>query len=386
MLRQIMIVSALNFRSLRARLWQSLVIVVGMACVIGVLLSMLSMTEGLHSAYRNTGDPRDIFVISAGALWDGAGSLPRDKVRIIMDTPGIAKAPDGSAVADPGLFVNVPTRLAKNGARAWINLRGMGPKGVMLRPEFHLVAGRMFEPGTHELIVGIHARDQFQGAALGDKVILPDGAWPIVGVYATGDLRDGELLGDTATLMLSVRHKVYNSVLLRLASPDGFSVFQRALKTNPALNVDVMPLHEWNEKLIADFAQLMRIIVYGVGILLAIGALFGCFNTMYSAVAARRGEIATLRALGYGGFPVAVSVILEAAALSLAGALIGAAFAWSRYDGVIDGFGADIFKMTVSPTMIGIGLLWAVAVALLGGLLPSIQAARRPVSDVLRAT
>ena len=147
-----------------------------------------------------------------------------------------------------------------------------------------------------------------------------------------------------------------------------------------------MPLHEWNEKLIADFAQLMRIIVYGVGILLAIGALFGCFNTMYSAVAARRGEIATLRALGYGGFPVAVSVILEAAALSLAGALIGAAFAWSRYDGAIDGFGADIFKMTVSPTMIGIGLLWAVAVALLGGLLPSIQAARRPVSYVLRAT
>ena len=128
MLRQIMIVSALNFRSLRARMWQSLVIVVGMACVIGVLLSMLSMTEGLHSAYRNTGDPQDIFVISAGALWDGAGSLPRDKVRIIMDTPGIAKAPDGSAVADPGLFVNVPARLGKNGARARSIFGGWAPK------------------------------------------------------------------------------------------------------------------------------------------------------------------------------------------------------------------------------------------------------------------
>ena len=103
----------------------------------------------------------------------------------------------------------------------------------MLRPEFHLVAGRMFEPGTHELIVGIHARDQFQGAALGDKVILPDGAWPIVGVYATGDLRDGELLGDTETLMLSVRHKVYNSVLLRLASPGGFSAFATRAEDQP---------------------------------------------------------------------------------------------------------------------------------------------------------
>ena len=386
MLRQIVIVSALNFRSLRARLWQSLVIVVGMACVIGVLLSMLSMTEGLHSAYRNTGDPRDVFVISAGALWDGAGSIPRDQARIIMDTPGIARAPDGSAIADPGLYVNVPVRLRKNGARSWINIRGMGPKGELLRPEFHLVAGRMFHPGSHELIVGIHARDQFQGASLGDKMILPDGAWPIVGVYATGDLRDGELFGDTATLMLSVRHKVYNSVLLRLASPDGLSAFRKALKTNPALNVDVMPLHEWNEKLIADFAQFMRIIVYGVGILLAIGALFGCFNTMYSAVSARKSEIATLRALGYGGFAVAVSVMLEAAMLSVAGAMIGAAFAWSRYDGVIDGFGGDVFRMIVSPAMIGMGLLWAVAVAFLGGILPSIQAARRPASDALRAT
>jgi putative ABC transport system permease protein len=130
----------------------------------------------------------------------------------------------------------------------------------------------------------------------------------------------------------------------------------------------------------------LRAMVYGVGVLLAIGALFGCFNTMYSAVAARAREIATLRALGYGGLPVAVSVILEAGALSVAGALIGAAFSWARYDGVIDGFGSDIFKMTVSPAMIGMALLWAIAVAFLGGILPSIQAARRPVSDALRAT
>ncbi|HEY2009556.1 MAG TPA: ABC transporter permease [Rhizomicrobium sp.] len=220
-LRQIVIVSALNFRSLRSRLWQSLVIVVGMACVIGVLLSMLSMTEGLHDAYLNTGDPRDIFVISAGAQYEGAGSVSRDKARIIMDTPGVARAQDGSAIAEPGLELSLPAHLRKNGARAWIILRNLGPKGATLRPEFHMVAGRMFRPGTHELIVGVHANDQFQGVAVGDKVILPDGAWPIVGVYATGDLRDGELLGDTETLMLSVRHKTYNSVLLRLGSPDG---------------------------------------------------------------------------------------------------------------------------------------------------------------------
>ena len=183
--------------------------------------------------------------------------------------------------------------------------------------------------------------------------------------------------------MLSVRHKAYNSVLPRLASPDGFDAFARALKTNPALNVDVMTLHEWNEKRISvDFAQLMRIVVYAaVGILLAIGALFGCFNTMYSAVAARRGEIATLRALGYGGLPVAVSVILEAGAISVAGALIGAAFAWARYDGVIDGFGGDVFGDDgFAGHDRSMAILWAIAGrALLGGILPSIQAARRPV-------
>jgi putative ABC transport system permease protein len=343
------------------------------------------MTEGLHSAYLNTGDPRDVFVISSGAQFEGAGSISRDKARIIMDTSGIARAPDGSAIADPGLALNVPIR-RKNGSRASINLRGMGAKGMMLRPEFHMVAGRMFRPGTHELIVGIHAKDRFQGVDVGDRVIMPDGAWPIVGSYSTGDLRDGELFGDTETVMLSARRKAYNSVLLRLEAPDGLKAFARALKSNPALNVDVMPLHEWNARRSATFTQFLRAMVYGVGVLLAIGALFGCFNTMYSAVAARAREIATLRALGYGGLPVAVSVILQAAALSVAGALIGAVFAWARYDGVIDGFGSDIFKMTVSRAMIGMALLWAIAVALLGGILPSIQAARRPVSDALRAT
>jgi len=384
-IRQIWIVTALNFRSLPRRLWQSLVIVVGMACVIGVLLSMLSMTEGLHNAYLNTGDPRNVIVISPGALSEGAGSVPRDKARIIMDLPGIAKAADGSPIADPGLALNVPMRRT-NGTRGSINLRGMGAKGVMLRPEFHLVSGRMFRPGTHELIAGIYAKDHFRGAGVGDQVTLPDGAWPIVGSYSTGDLRDGELFGDTETVMLSARRKSYNSVVVRLASVDGFDGFAHAVKSNPALNMDVMRMHDWNVKRSAGFTQFLRAIVYGVGVLLAIGALFGCFNTMYSATAARAREIATLRAIGYGGLPVAVSVIVEAAVLSLAGAAIGAAFAWLRYDGLIDSFGSDIFKMTVSPAMIGMGLGWAIAVAFFGGILPSIQVATRPVTDALRPT
>ena len=182
MLRQIFIVSAINFRSLKQRPWASLVVVVGMACVIGVLLSMLSLTEGMLAAYDKTGDPGRALVVSTGALGEGNSNIPRDKARLIMDAPGIAKAPDGSPLADAGMNTGVPVyRL--NGRQAYNNLRGFGPKGVMLRPEFHIVSGRMFRPGTRELIVGVAAKTQFKGMTVGDKVILPDGEWPIVGSY-----------------------------------------------------------------------------------------------------------------------------------------------------------------------------------------------------------
>jgi putative ABC transport system permease protein len=357
-----------------------------MACVIGVMLSMLSMTEGMYQAILNTGDPRNAIVLTSGVQWEGASNIARDQARLIMGAPGIARAADGLPLADPFVAVNVPALQRKDGARTGINLTGFGPKGAMLAGNFRLVAGRMFRPGTHELIVGYLAKEQFRNAALGDKVILPDGEWPIVGAFATGDMMDSMLVGDTETVMLSVRRKTYNGVLARMESPQSFAAFSKVLKSNPTLNVDVMRLPDWRKKNSDGFSTFFRIIVYGVGVILAVGALFGCVNTMYAAVGARGREIATLRALGYGGFPVAISVILEAAVLAMAGALIGAAYAWWRYDGVLDGFGSGVFRMMVSPSMIGMALLWAIAVALLGGVLPSIRAARRPVSDALRAT
>jgi len=385
MLRQIVIVSLLGLRTLRQRLWQSLVLVVGMACVSGVLLSMLSMTEGLHRAYLNYGDPRSAIVVSRATIFEILSAIPREQARIVTGAPGIAQAPDGSPLVDSSLVTGVPAVLRKNGARSFITLRSFGPKGQVLRPTFRLVSGRMFRPGTHELIAGTKASFQFRGMALGDKVILPDGEWPIVGTFTTGDLLDGQLVGDTETLMQSIRHKTYSMVVARIASPDAFGAFRKALTTNPALSVDVMRLRDWNAKISADTSAFFHIAVYGVGIILAIGALFGCFNTMYAAVESRASEIATLRALGYGGVAVAISILLEAAILSVSGGLIGASIAWLLYDGVQSGFGSDVFTLTVSPSMIGTAVLWAIAVAVLGGILPSIQAARWTVAEALRA-
>lgn len=385
MLRQIIAVTGIGLRSLPQRLWESLVIVVGTGCVVGVLLSMLSIIEGMHQAAARTGDPRNAIVVQRNILFENASNVPRSAAGIIANAPGIAKARDGSPISDAALIAFMPTLLRKNGIKSNITLRSFGDKGAMLQQNFHLVTGRMFQPGKHELIAGAMANSQFTGAGLGDKVILPDGEWPIVGIFATGGLLDGALVGDTGTLMPAIRHKSFNSILVRLASPAAFAAFRAALTTNPSLSVDVMRVSEWFDKGNADFNAYFHAVVYGVAAILGLGALFGCFNSMYTAVESRGREIATLRALGYHGFPIALSVLLEGAVLSIAGALIGAGVAWALYDGVMSGFGSSIFVLAVTPSMVALGLAWGITLAVLGGLLPSLQAARGAVSEALRA-
>jgi putative ABC transport system permease protein len=217
-------------------------------------------------------------------------------------------------------------------------------------------------------------------------VILPDGKWPIVGVFASGDLTEGQLMGDTETLLTALHKPSYNTMLVRLSSPDSLDSFKKALTTNPALSVTVERHSDWYKRVGDRSTFTLALLGYIVGAVMAIGALFGCLNTMYAAISSRAREIATLRALGYGAFPVAVSVMLEAMLLSVAGALIGAGIAWALYDGKQSAFNNSVFHLSVSPHQIELGVIWAVVVALLGGLLPSVRAARLPVVDALRAT
>jgi putative ABC transport system permease protein len=381
-MRQIVIVSLLGLRGLKTRAWQALVIVAGMCLVIGVMLSMLSMAEGERRAYLQTGDPNAAIVLGQGTEWEPTSNVSRDQARMAMTAPGIARDADGSPIADPGLLVPVPVVRNNGIGGANILLRGMGAKGLMLRPGFHMVEGRMFQPGARELVVGNRARGQFRGMAVGGKVILPDGEWPIVGAFATGDLADGQLLADTDTLMAAIRHNSFTNVMVRLESPAAFPAFRAALHDLP---LDVMTVPDWNRKMGDRFSAFLGNMVYGVGVILGLGALFGCFNTMYAAVSARAQETATLRALGYSGVAVAVSVLVEAMLLSLAGALAGAVIAWSLFNGVQSAMGNDVFTLDVSPALFGIAMGWAIVIAVLGGILPSLQAARSTVSDALRA-
>lgn len=385
MLRQIFIVSALNLRSLKGRFWQSMVIVVGLAATIGVMLSVLSMGAGMARAYYNAGDPNRAIVVSKGADQEGQSAITRAMAPMIADSPGIARDKTGKPLADRGLNMGVPV-LRKDGTKGYTTMRGLGDKAQGVRPELKIVEGRMFQPGKREMVVGVGAQALFQNMKVGDKVILPDGQWPIVGVFSTGDLLEGQLIGDTETLLTSMNKTAYNSVLVRLASPDSLDTLKKALNTNPAVSVTVERHSDWYKRVGSQSTFALILLGYVVGAVMAIGALFGCLNTMYSAVSTRGREIATLRALGYGAFPVAVSVIFEAVILSVAGAAIGAGIAWALYDGKQDVFGNSVFYLSVSPSQIQIGITWAIVVALIGGLFPAIRAARRPVVEALRAT
>ena len=385
MLRQIFIVSALNFRSLMGRFWQSMVIVVGLAATIGVMLSMLSLSTGMREAYSKAGDPGRAIVVSKGADQEGQSAITRADAPVIADAPGIAKDKDGRPLADRDLNIGVPV-LRKDGSKGFTTMRGLADEGRGVRPELHIVAGRMFQPGKRELVVGVGAQAMFQHMQIGDKVILPNGQWPIVGVFATGDLLEGQLIGDTETMLTALKKTAYNSVLVRLTSPNALDTFKKALTTNPALSVTVERHSDWYKRVGDQSTFVLALLGYVVGAVMAVGALFGCLNTMYAAVSTRAREIATLRALGYGAFPVAMSVILEAILLAVTGALLGALIAWALNDGKQSMFGSMVFHLSVSRAQFELAVTWAIVVALLGGILPSIRAARRPVVEALRAT
>ncbi|HWY62110.1 MAG TPA: ABC transporter permease [Rhizomicrobium sp.] len=385
-MKQTVAVLAMNFKSLPSRFWPSLVVVVGMACVVGVLLSMMSFTVGIVTATTNSGDPGRAIVLSPSA-GEEVSNLPHSDLSLIADAPGIARDADGKPLAEAEALVTVPMVNKVKHFDSEMGLRGVGPQSLKLRPKFRLVEGRLFQPGKRELIVGRAAQGQFANTRLGDKVILPDGEWPIVGVFTVGgDLNESHFLADRDTVMTANKIATYNSVLVRLTSPAAFAGFKAALLRNGTLQVSVERETDYYLRTTAQFSGFLNAIAYMIGGIMALGAIFGALNTMYAAVAARAREIATLRALGFGAAPVVLSVMSETLILCLAGALIGACVASALFDGNQKAVGSNVFNLTISPGLVLTGIIWAMVVGLAGGLLPSIHAARLSIVDGLRAS
>jgi putative ABC transport system permease protein len=377
----------LNLASLKSRVWPALVVVVGVACVVGVLLSMLSMTMGLRHTWQRAGSPDRVIILPAGTQAEGDGTVSRGEAGIIMDAPGIARDAKGRAIADSEILTGLSMRRRDTGGRGFILLRSFGPEALALRPEFRIVAGRMYQPGKHEMVVGAEAPGQFLGVGLGNKITMPDGLWPVVGVFKTNDdVVQSELVADSDTVMAPLRKRAYNSVIVRLAGADGLAALKRAVTTNPALSVTVERQSDYYNRRSAQFSDVNDELVYGVSALLGLGALLAAVNILYSAVTARRREIATMRALGFGGLPVALAVAVEGILLALAGAVIGTSVAYGLFNGAQDIWYNNVFHLIVSPAMIVLGLGWALLIGVLGGVLPAIHAARLSVADGLRAS
>ena len=380
-LRQIAAVSFIGIGSLRERSGTALVVIVGMACVVGVLTSMLSLTAGLTRAYLRPEDATRAIVWAGHATFDQSRSLHPDAIDTILDAPGIARGPDGAPLADAEFLMRL---LSMEGfAAGSLQLRGVGPAGFALRPDFRIVAGHMFRPGTRELVVGVGAVRKL-GLGVGSEVRMRDGQWPIVGVFScSGDIIESYLVGDALTVMAARRRAGFAQVIAQLVDAKAFPEFQRWLTANPALSLSVERKTDYDLRTAGASTAFFTRMACVIGAIMALGALFGIVKIMYGTVRARTREIGTLRAIGFGATPVVLSVLAEAALLGVIGALLGAAIAWLLFDGR-DMWVWGAFKLHVSPALWLLGLAWALATSVLGGLLPALRAGRLPPIEALR--
>jgi putative ABC transport system permease protein len=377
-------------KSLPDRLGPAIVVVIGIAAVVGVLVSVFTMGGSLTGSLIATGSPDRAIVVRSGANFsEGASMLPLDTLAAVASAPGIARTPEGRAAVtgDVVTAVNRPRRL--NGALRALAVRGISPAGFAVRPEIVLVEGRPFTPGLREAIVGRSAQSEFEGLELGSEVKLRASVWKIVGVFTTGDATETGLITDADTLASAYGFSFVNSVTARLESPAAFDAFKAALDANPTLAVDVYPEPYYTEQDASELDDLFFFVNYVVCSIMAAGALVGALNTMYSAVSSRAVEIATLRALGFGAFGVVVSVVVESLALAAAGAVLGSAISWLIFSGdaisIGGGSGTLITTLTIRPATLVTGLLWAGGVGFAGALFPAVRAARLPLATALRA-
>jgi putative ABC transport system permease protein len=391
MFKQVAAVSWMSLQTLPQRLGASSVIIIGIAGVVAVLVSMLAMSAGFRHTLADGGRADRAIILRGGSNAELNSNLTRTDIDTISNAPGIARGADGKPLISSELLsvVNVPK--IDTGTEANVTLRGVGLALTGVRPELHMVSGRMFRPAVRELIAGVGAVKQFRGLSTGAVLHLRNAEWRVTGVFTTnGDVHESELLADVDTVGSTVERNGYSSALVLLESADAFTAFKDALTTDPQLKVEVRREPEYYAAQAKQLSDIIDVVGTTVAVIMAVGAMFGALNSMYSAVAARGQEIATLRAIGFGALPVLISVVLESLILSLLGGVLGAALAWLFFNGhtvstLGSNFAQVVFNLTVTPALVISGIVWACVIGLLGGLFPAIRAAWLSVAEALRA-
>jgi putative ABC transport system permease protein len=397
-LQQVWAVIRLNLATVWQRRGAALATMVGVGGVVAVFVAVLSIGEGFRRTMATAGADDTAIVLRGGADGEMTSIVMRDATQIIAQAPGVARAAAGPGGAEAGtplssaeLFVVVDAPKRSTGTAANVPLRGIQPPALAVR-NVRITAGRMFAWGTNEIIVGEAAVHQFAGLDVGAPLRWGQTEWKVVGHFSSGgSLWESELWCDVSVLQPAFRRgPTFQSVIARLESEAAFEPFKDALTSDPRLDVTVKRQSEFYAEQSRILVSLIRYLGGIVALLMGIGAVFGALNTMYSAVAARTREIGTLRALGFGAGPVVVSVLAEALLLALAGGVLGAVFAYAAFDGFRTStlnwasFSQVAFAFRVTPGLLVQGLVYALAMGLVGGLFPAIRAARLPVATALR--
>jgi len=390
MLRQALAITGISIRSIPQRWAPSLVIVVGLAGVVAVFTALLAMATGFESTLKATGRTDAALVLRGGSDAELNSAFDRASTDLIKEQPGIAAGADGKPLASAELMV-IAELVRKDDVRngANITLRGIEPAAFALRPQLKIVGGRNFTPGLRELIVGRGVLQQFQGAAIGDTVRMRGSEWKVVGTFASGDAHDSEMWTDINVARSTFGRQGSSSVLAALDGPDGLARLRSAVAAEPRLSLDVMREQDYFSGQTKQFRRTIGRLAGVVTLIMALGAVFAALNSMYAAVAARGKEIATLRALGFGGLPVVSSVMTEALLLALAGGVLGALIAYTLFNNLSvstlgQNFTQVVFNFKVTPQLVVRGLVIAVIIGMIGGFMPALRAARLPVTASLR--
>jgi putative ABC transport system permease protein len=365
--------------------------IIGIAGVVAVLVGVLSIAAGFKQAMTVSGSPDAAIVLRSGADSEMVSGLGREATRVIADSPGVARTAQGPlASAELFVIINLPKR--STGTDANVPLRGVEAAALQVRDNVRIIQGRLFEWGKNEVIVGSGAAREFGGLDVGSTLKVGRYEWPIVGIFsANGGVSESEIWSDARVLQDAYnRGDSFQSVYVRLNSPGAFQAFKDSLTTNPQLSVKVVRQSEYYAEQSETITRLITTLGFLIAFLMAIGAVFGALNTMYSAVAARTREIATLRALGFGGGAVVVSLMIESLLLALAGGLLGGGLAYLAFNNFHtstmnwQSFSQVTFAFRVTPELLVRGIAWSAMIGVIGGLFPAIRAARSPIAAALR--
>ena len=394
LLKQIVSVVGFSIRTIPARLGASTSAAIGIAGVVGTLVGVLSIAEGFRHAMTASGAEDVAIVLRSGADNEMTSNLTKDEARIISDTLGVARGVNDAPLASAELFVIIDLPKITTGTPANVPLRGVEATAFDIRGNIQMVQGRRIEFGKNEIMVGAGAARSFGGLTVGNTLRIGVNTWEVVGVFTSGGgAAESELWTDAAVLQPAYnRPNAFQSVYVRLASAGSFSEFKDALTTNPQLKIKVHTLKEFYAEQSTATSSFITGIGTFIAAMMALGALFGALNTMYSAVSSRTREIATLRALGFGSVPVVMSVLAESLVLALAGGALGAGLAWLLFDGYqaatmnFQTFSQVSFAFAVTPALLVLAIIWASVLGLLGGIFPAIRAARLPIASALRET